>query len=631
MLINCKYLYILLTFLSVFSLHSQEDQQFDIPIEYSFLENFYTDPDQTIEEIAGRESKIIKSGNKKDLINFYLVIGKYFLSHGIYDRAFGYFLEAKEKLITSQLDDNTILAEIENRLGDVSKYRFQNEQALLNYQTSLKLAKENNLKYWQAESYNNIGDMLRYKKEVDKAFSYYDSCYQIAIENNFTKLIGNTYNNLGDLFILENKLDSAKYYLLKSVEIYEKEQNDLYVAENLNSLGEVYLKEDNFENSEAKLLKSKKLLASGTYYAEQIKNLEILDKLYKVSYQLSKRIAIQEELLSIIKLSYRNSLKSNMSALKLNQEISEMKFKNKMLEESKRFDNYLKIGFIILLLILAYVAILIYSKYSQNKKYSELKDKHNLDILAQKNKLEEAFDNINNLNSELKELNATKDRFFSIIAHDLKGPISNLKQLSEILQKEIETISKEDLIDFIESMAISSKATMVLLENLLEWSRIQLGRIEFDPESIELKMLSSQIVSLLSTSAQNKKIELVENVPFSAMVIGDPNMLNTVIRNLVSNAIKFTPEGGKIEINYEEDEDFCTVSIIDNGVGISEENLNKLFKIDQSITTRGTSNEKGTGLGLILCKEFIEKHGGKIWVESVEGKGTTFKFNLPRR
>lgn len=631
MLIPCKYLYLLLTIFAISCLYSQQDQQYEIPSQYEFLIDFFSDPDKTIDEIANREAEIIKSENEKDLISFYIAIGRYFLSHGLYDRAYSYFLQAKERLIGLDNSFIEIKAEIENRLGDVSKYRFQNEQALINYKNSLRISKENNLSYWIAESYNNNGDIYRYQKKIDISFAYYDSCYKIAQEKNFSKLIANTYNNLGDLYNLENKLDSSKKYYLKSIDIYKNEENPLYIAENLNSLGEVYLKENDFKSAETKLLQSKNYLSMGNYYAEQIKNLEILDKLYKESDKQSKRIKIQEEMLSLIKLSYSNSLKSNISALKLNQEISEMKFQNEMLEKSKKFDNYIKIGFAILLIVIIYISILIYSKYSQNKKYSELKDRHNRDVLAQKIKLEEALDNINELNSELEELNATKDRFFSIIAHDLKGPISNLKQLSEILQNEIETISKEDLIDFIESMAVSSKATMNLLENLLNWSRMQLGRINYDPEALDLKMITSQISSLLVTSAQNKNIELLDNVPPEVIVTGDPNMLNTVIRNLVSNAIKFTPEGGKIEINYEDNETEGIVSIEDDGVGISEENLKKLFRIDQSITTRGTSNEKGTGLGLILCKDFIEKHGGKIWVESIEGEGTTFRFSLPKK
>lgn len=625
-----KLIVIFLTLNSYFLLFSQEDQQFELPSEYEFLNLIYSYPDSTIKLITEKESELREVGNKREIIEFYLVIGKFYLSQGLYDRALNFFILTKDKIKQANFQEPDLMAEIENRIADIYKYRKNNELALKTYDKSLFIARKSNLSYWLAETYNNKGDIYRYQNEFEKAYTYYDSCFNISKSNNFKGLIGNTFNNIGDLYNDRDNFDSSLVNYYRSIAIYQKEGLNEFIGENYNSIGELYIKKNDYKNAEKFLTKATELLEDGTYYAEQIKNLNLLDTLYIVTGESDKRINIMETELQLLKTSYENRLKSNISALKVTQELQQMKLKNDVLEKNRIFDYYIRIGIIILLIIIIYVAILLYSKYSQKKKFSDVKEQQNREILSQKLKLEEAITNIQHLNNELKDLNSTKDRFFSIIAHDLKGPISNLKQLSEILQKEIETISKEDLIDFIESIAISSKATMTLLENLLEWSRIQLGSIKFEPEAFELKMVSSEVTDLLSTSADNKNLKLKDNVKMDQIVKGDPNMINTVVRNLVSNAIKFTPEGGEVSINSEEVKDKFVVSVADNGVGISEENIKKLFRVDEHHTTMGTSNEKGTGLGLILCKEFIEKHGGDIWVESEIGKGTTFKFTLPK-
>jgi len=231
--------------------------------------------------------------------------------------------------------------------------------------------------------------------------------------------------------------------------------------------------------------------------------------------------------------------------------------------------------------------------------------------------------------NELRELNATKDKFFSIMAHDLKNPIGSFLNLSEILSTMFDDFSKDELKDYLEEMHKSSQNLFKLLENLLMWSRSQTGKIEVYLDQVYIKMIVDSNVSLLKLNADNKKIKLVNNVSKNSIVYADENMTNTVIRNLISNALKFTNSGGSITIDAKIEDDSCIVSISDTGVGMDQEVIDKLFRIDSNYTTRGTSDEKGTGLGLILCKEFINKQGGDIWVDSEPGKGSTFSFSLP--
>ncbi len=235
-------------------------------------------------------------------------------------------------------------------------------------------------------------------------------------------------------------------------------------------------------------------------------------------------------------------------------------------------------------------------------------------------------------NIELKESNITKDKFFSIIAHDLKNPVSAFMGVSNFLSQTFHELSKEELKEFLDDVNNSAKQLYELLENLLMWSRCERGLVQYQPAVYELKQFITSNINLLKMNANNKNISIDYDMDQEYKVFTDANMLNTIIRNLCTNAIKFTHEGGSIKIICrKEDENFCRISVSDNGVGIPEENLNKLFSLQNSVSTAGTKQESGTGLGLILCREFVEKHSGKIWVESTVNVGTTFHFTIPLR
>jgi PAS domain S-box-containing protein len=231
---------------------------------------------------------------------------------------------------------------------------------------------------------------------------------------------------------------------------------------------------------------------------------------------------------------------------------------------------------------------------------------------------------------KLKELNAAKDKFFSIIAHDIKNPLGTMVGFSDLLINHYDNLNQEQRMESIKGINESSNRLFKLLENLLEWSRSQTGRIDFNPEEIDLSYIVNSCIILLRESAAAKNINLFSEIKQGTQVFVDVDMITAVVRNLISNAIKFTPIDGDIKIITMENDDALTICVSDTGIGICDEDLDKLFRIDISHTTPGTASERGTGLGLILCKEFVERHGGNIWVESQEGEGSTFKFTLPK-
>lgn len=231
----------------------------------------------------------------------------------------------------------------------------------------------------------------------------------------------------------------------------------------------------------------------------------------------------------------------------------------------------------------------------------------------------------------LREANATKDKFFSIIAHDLKNPFNALLGLSKLLLQNFDIFDDEKKMHFIQGIFQSSEQGYKLLENLLDWSRMQTGKINWTPSEIDLCTYAFENISLLKTGAENKNISLYSDISKDTIIYADANMVTMIIRNLVSNAIKFTHEGGEVKISSETKGNEEEITISDTGVGIRPETIEKLFRIDNHHSTLGTANEQGTGLGLILCREFIEKNGGKIWIESEVGKGSEFKFTLPKK
>lgn len=229
---------------------------------------------------------------------------------------------------------------------------------------------------------------------------------------------------------------------------------------------------------------------------------------------------------------------------------------------------------------------------------------------------------------ELKELNASKDKFFSIIAHDLKSPFHGLLGLTRMVVEEYESMSETEVRSYMKIIKDSTESTYKLIENLLEWSRLESGRMKYNPALQNMFMIVEDTRTLLNQNARVKNINLRNKLDHQSFVCGDDTMLQSLVQNLISNAIKFTPAGGNIEVSENRYDNYIEFIVMDSGVGIKKEDIEKLFRIDVSFTTKGTQNEKGTGLGLALCKEIVNIHGGNIKVESKLGEGTKIIFTL---
>ena len=236
---------------------------------------------------------------------------------------------------------------------------------------------------------------------------------------------------------------------------------------------------------------------------------------------------------------------------------------------------------------------------------------------------------ITSKNKSLEKLNVEKDKLFSIVSHDLRSPMNGILGLTSMIKDEVESFSKDHIREMATSIHTSANSIIQLLQGLLEWSQLQRGNISYNPQSLLLLNSIDKSINLLNETAKAKKIAVICNIPATISVFADNNMLESVTRNLISNAIKFTPKGGQIEINSTEtDLNTIVISVKDDGIGMDETLLSKLFSLSAKINRKGTEGELSSGLGLIMCKELVEKHGGNIWARSEEGKGSTFYFTL---
>ena len=255
----------------------------------------------------------------------------------------------------------------------------------------------------------------------------------------------------------------------------------------------------------------------------------------------------------------------------------------------------------------------------------QLKKRHT----ALENIISERTAEIRNQNEQLEEINAAKDKLFHIIAHDLRSPFNTILGMSEMLMHDLKEFDTEEISQFMASINASGKKAFELLENLLEWAGAQSGSMVFNPEHFHIAELTDETIDLFHINAKTKNIRITHDIPQNMDVYADRNMLKTILRNLLSNAVKFTAENGEIHIHAIQKEKHIEISVQDNGMGISSELKNKILNLSQKITTKGTNKETGTGLGLLLCKDFVKMHNGHIWLHSEEMKGTTFFISLP--
>lgn len=492
----------------------------------------------------------------------------------------------------------------------------QNFEQVLEYKGKIELKNE-------AEAYFMLGRIEKLKGNFSKSLEMHKKALAIH------RRIGDRYQEGITLFFIGNLYWSTKNEArasanyLAALEVQQEINDNAGMSETYLNIGTLFYDQKKYERAISNLkLALQYALSANLQFIARDSYLQ-LSQCYKQINNFERAIDYQEEFLAmndfiendkderqLVKIQNRHNIEDFES--KINKLDIDRAKKEKLLTEQVAFRKNLLILTSFILIVALLLLVLYFVKRQSNKKLTLVNKK-----VAQQN-------------LELKDLNATKDKFFSIIGHDLKGPLNSLSSFTYLLKDHIDSMTKEEIQTLAADLDKSQKNLYALLENLLEWSRSQTGNIEFTPEVIDLASVLDDNKQLLQAQAQNKNIDIINDISVVGLQANaNKNSINTVIRNLISNAIKFTPTDGRITLSLKNDNGKALISIADNGVGMSAEVVQKIFRIDTKHSTKGTADEKGTGLGLILCKEFVEKNGGEIWVTSEEGKGSVFSFSLP--
>ncbi|MBU1097028.1 MAG: tetratricopeptide repeat-containing sensor histidine kinase [Bacteroidetes bacterium] len=577
-----------------------------------------------------------------------------------FDSALVYFekaLSVREKLQNSDHMSSTL-----NNIGTIYFNWSIYDKALDYYSRVLKYTREINKPGDEANTLCNIGLVYERTNQPLSAREYFKEAYHKAVEAQDTQRIGYVYTNLGLSFYWTN-LDSSIYYFNKSLETYKsiKFPGGQLIAK--EGLGKCYLDlndirkakeyfteikniaiEENIQIRHAIALKylgiiehklknydeAIALLNESNEIAEYIHTKSILVDNYKELGEIFETIDRIPEALKATKtyLSYKNEIDNEGMKRRLSESKKQFELeKVKRMMDANQFQNeresIILIFTLSIITILVIMLIILYRVNIKRQRAHKLLAERNVKIETQKEELLKT-------NTELNDLTKSKDKFYSIVAHDLKNPFLTLYGYTDLLKNNFYELRDTEKLEYISELETITKKTYLLLENLLEISSLRTGIIQYEPSNFILTDSVSAIVEMTTPQAKSKGIRILNFIPSYIRVKADKTMIDTVIRNLLTNAVKFSHPGGNIKLHANENDDLIIVSVEDDGIGISREVLNNLFEETSNYSTRGTNDEKGSGLGLEICKEFILKNNGEFWAESKLNEGSTFYFSLPK-
>lgn len=521
------------------------------------------------------------------------VIGTIYEDLGELEKAITYYRNAGDTF--AEINNEIALASMVNNIGEIYKKRENYSEARSNYEHALELFKKYNYLSGIAIAQNNIGECNYFLGNYEEALKRYSQSEQLLLESNDAYKLAIVDNNIGLVYQNTNRRSTAITYFEKALANAQKVNALDLIRESYENLTSVYSESGNYEKAYEYM------------------------KLY-VNVKDSLDDQIQGRELAELKTQYETAEKeSEIELLKQKEKIQELEIEN---QQSFVY------SLIIVIVLSIFVAFIFFARYTFKNKANKILEEQKAQIESQQEELKAINNELQKSEENLKQLNEAKDKFFSIIAHDLKSPFNSLIGITQLITEDFDDMSKDEIKTLNMEIHDASKRVYQLVDNLLQWARTQFDKIEINKEYFKINDLISSITELYQENARVKDLTLESELCNGVYIYADKNMVDSVIRNLVNNAIKFTPRGGNITVKSIEKENGVEISVKDSGVGIAEKDLDKLFRIDSKYKMEGTENETGTGLGLILSKEFILKNGGDIWVESKKDIGSTFYVSL---
>lgn len=555
-------------------------------------------------------------------------LGKHYETLALYEQALAQYMEVFELL--SQTGNKVLIGTTYNHLGNIYEKLGDKEQALQYHMVALQHRKD--IKYLEgvAKSEKNIGEIFEQKGALDTALVYYKNSMQRCQKIGYRKGMIKSLYLSGNIYRKKGMLNKAEEHYLMAVDLskdigYEKGMLYTYLY-----LAKLYMLKKNYNQAEDYIGKGIQLSKGDQLTGLLVDFYYLKHELYtsKNEYEAALKhyrlyAQTREKLLDEEKNRNIEELRVTFESERKDQQNKILRQENELKNLAIQRKNALIAAVVAVLIMLTIFTFMIYYRFKS-------KEKANRELEFLNKKITEKNSQLARLNKELDKANNEKDRFFSIIGHELRNPLWWFKNLSETLTKKFQELEKEKLQKALLSLNDSAKTAFHLIDNLLQWSRNQLGRLNYQPRAVEINELIHRNKELFRQELDHKSIGLHSNITENDLkVMVDAELIDTVLRNLILNAIKYTPDHGTISIESTLRGEFVEVCIADSGIGISKENQRKLFNPKVEYTTLGLYQEKGSGLGLLLCKDFIEMNGGKIWLESDEGKGTAFYITLP--
>ena len=580
-------------------------------------------------------------------------IGDYYSDKGKNEEAINKYNEAWE--IAKEINNDKLKLRILNNLSSEYGYKGDIAEALNGYLEGLEIAEATDNKEMLSILNENIASLFASQKDYKHALIYYKKVKKINVELGNELIKAETFSNLASLQADMGELDYAMFNINKAIATFEKNSSPDWLAFAYETKGKVYLKQKKYKwalfwyeqsnllhktlndargkidlyngMAEAYLGQDKDVLSEqfaldAFDISNEIQFLEGKQKCAKTLYIINKNknkfaaaLSYHEMFQSLSDTLTRNENKKSLTMLKVKTEHDNQKLA--LIEENEKAlakqQNYVNAALAILLIFIAITLLVSRGQKIQKRLNIELQSKQEI---------------LESRETALNESNETKTKLFSIIGHDLRGPIGALQGLLKMFKDG--EISKNDFLEFIPKLRDDVDHIFFTLNNLLSWGYSQMNGSVTKPTVVDIESLVEMNINLLSEIAENKSIKIVSEISANTLTWSDCDQIDIVIRNLMSNALKFTPDKGTVTVRSEEKQNHWEISVNDTGVGMDKVTQEKLFSKNANVTTYGTNNEKGTGLGLSLCKEMVEKNNGAIWVDSNLRKGSTFYFTLPK-
>jgi signal transduction histidine kinase len=537
---------------------------------------------------------------------------------GEYDEAYFYFTQSFR--IAKSRNDSLQMTIALHNVGRVFKELGQYDRALDHLRISQDMSRRIKDKEGLPYSLDEIGDVMIRKAEYDSALKFLTQSLAVARQLKVRILEPKTLSKIASVYLHKKDYKTALAYYDSTEVLHKKTNNRFGIAEVELGRGNVYKAQNKFDDAMQRINKALEIAHETNARVLEIKCYNQLSALwelkgdYKKALEYFKHFEQFED--TIFSLDMQEKLLRDQ--IRFETEAKDTQIAALSRARDIRDDQLKRQEFIrnILVVVAALSVILLATVYRSGQRRRQI----NTLLLQHQHDMEKR-------SVELERLNQVKDKFFSIISHDLRSPINALAGLLDLLDKG--AVKPEELPNHVKELKSRFNHTRTLLNNLLDWTLLQMDKLNLQPSRIDLHRIVEENIQLMGTD-QGKQIKLNNQVPTGTFPYADSNTINLVIRNLMTNAIKFTNDGGTVTISCVDKSNEYEISVTDNGIGINTDVMKILFDKTAPYTTRGTANEKGTGLGLILCKEFVEKNGGKIWVESKPGQGSKFTFTLPK-